>query len=256
MWNPSQRVWNPAVDIAEEEEKEKEKEGKSFDVSEENNQGDRYMFFTEIAQEVAPMIDSLFPVESGVRVIAEPGRYLVAACATLCCSVISVRSNAANPNFVPQRHNESKLLEDMSVSNDQPSWWKMRSTSFSEASDANVFQTIQDELADYQKLYANQQRTQQDVDAYNDQLDLYKEGLETAKDLLGLPDEEQIRKTKYSIEGMNYSLVSQSGNADESDAKRSGFISLAAAGEAAVSGLVVQCVADADGLQDDYGMFH
>ena len=129
----------------------------------------------------------------------------------------------------------------------------------SSVADANVFQTIHDELVDYSKLFANQQRTQQDVDAYNDPLDLYKEGYETAIDLLGLPDKEQVLKTKYTLEGMNFPLVSsqRTTNDIEQDggSKQRGFISLAAAGEAAVSGLVVQCVADSDTLQDAYGRF-
>jgi diaminopimelate decarboxylase len=39
------------------------------------------MFFNEIAEQVAPIIDQVF-VEEGV-LIGEPGRYFVAACATL-----------------------------------------------------------------------------------------------------------------------------------------------------------------------------
>jgi ornithine decarboxylase len=76
-------MWNPAVELDEETEVDKI-EGKPTADDEE----DRFMFFTEIAEQVAPIIDELFPANSGVRVIGEPGRYLVAACATLCCSVV------------------------------------------------------------------------------------------------------------------------------------------------------------------------
>ena len=81
-------MWNPAVDIDEEMEKQKEREGRSpspnnsDDTNSNNNDdnkfvgSDRYMFFTEIAEEIAPMIDALFPEESGVRIIAEPGEFV------------------------------------------------------------------------------------------------------------------------------------------------------------------------------------
>ena len=56
-------------------------------------ESDHFMFFTEIAEAVAPIIDELFPIEDGVRVIGEPGRYFVAAAATLVASVLGTRSN-------------------------------------------------------------------------------------------------------------------------------------------------------------------
>lgn len=78
------------MEIDEEMEKQKALEGRSPSPSSDEGNDDnggmdnddndkfsgsknRYMFFTEIAKEVAPMIDALFPEESGVRIIAEPG---------------------------------------------------------------------------------------------------------------------------------------------------------------------------------------
>ena len=57
-----------------------------------------YMYFNEIAEAVCPMLDELFPPSSGVKIIAEPGRYLVAACATLVASIVSVRNNITDKN--------------------------------------------------------------------------------------------------------------------------------------------------------------
>eukprot|EP00957_Ditylum_brightwellii_P013316 1005009-Ditylum_brightwellii.AAC.1 len=57
------------------------------------------------------MIDRIFPVESGVRVIAEPGRYFAASAATLFTSVIGVRSNAANTAFAPQAVDDEKASQ-------------------------------------------------------------------------------------------------------------------------------------------------
>lgn len=51
------------------------------------------MYFEKIAVSLALMLDEIFPPSSGVKIIAEPGRYFVAACATLVASVISVRVN-------------------------------------------------------------------------------------------------------------------------------------------------------------------
>ena len=47
------------------------------DNKEEEN--DRFMFYTEIADKVRPMVDELFLESSDVRLIAEPGHYFVAS---------------------------------------------------------------------------------------------------------------------------------------------------------------------------------
>jgi hypothetical protein len=50
----------------------------------------------------APIIDKVFPVEEGV-LIGEPGRYFVAACATLCCRSL-VRTNGVGDDFGTRGH--------------------------------------------------------------------------------------------------------------------------------------------------------
>jgi len=47
--------------------------------------------FEEIVAELKPTLDELFPAESGVRIIAEPGRYFVASALTLVVNVIAKR---------------------------------------------------------------------------------------------------------------------------------------------------------------------
>jgi ornithine decarboxylase len=89
LWNPVDR--DPIPSEAEEDNEEEEEE-------EETN----YMFFKDIASNVGQLIDEIFPVSSGVQVIAEPGRYLVAASCTLVCSVTSVRENALDEHFSPE----------------------------------------------------------------------------------------------------------------------------------------------------------
>jgi len=76
-------MWNPAAELDEETDTDKIEGKPTLDGHE-----DRFMFFTEIAEQVAPLVDELFPPSSGVRIIGEPGRYLVAASATICCSIV------------------------------------------------------------------------------------------------------------------------------------------------------------------------
>jgi diaminopimelate decarboxylase len=246
-------MWNPADHIDETD--EDAKIGSSANGSDdEESDDDRFMFFTEIAERIAPFIDKLFPPT--VRVIAEPGRYFVAACATLCCTIIAVRSNAVDNTFVPEPicDDEAAELLDKMTREDETKMIRRRgrSISVSEADDP-ILATIQEELADYSKLFASQQLVQQEVDTYNDALDLYKEDYQTATDLLGPPDEEQMERKVLSAEGLSYSLANMS--MDDGEEEPSGLITLAAAGEAAVNGILIQAVADAAPLQDDYAVY-
>ena len=69
-------------------------------------------------------------------------------------------------------------------------------------------------------------------------------------------DVEQRLKTLYTVEGMSYSLVTDDvvGDGEDAVGEVGGtIVTLAAAGEAAVNGIVLQAVADSAALQDDYG---
>jgi Pyridoxal-dependent decarboxylase, C-terminal sheet domain len=85
----------------------------------------------------------------------------------------------------------------------------------------------------------------QETDAYNDGLDLYEEDFATAADLLGVPDERQMKSIVHSVEGMSKAIAT---------GEIEGIL-LAAAGEAAVNGMVLQAVADSAPLQDDYSYY-
>lgn len=214
------------------------------------------MFFKEIAGQVAPVIDRLFPIESGVRIIGEPGRYFVAACSTLCTSVVALRNNAIDSTFEPEPHKDDELaknMNDMSREDEQELvHHRSRSMSIGMADTDNILSTIQEELVDYSKQYASKLISQQEFDVYNDRLDLFKEGFTSAADLLGPPEDHQLNKVSHSVEGMTYPLCA-SNTEDEQDA--SAFLSLAAAGEAAVNGIMFQAVADSAPLQDDYSYY-
>jgi ornithine decarboxylase len=255
-------MWNPVMLDPEEEELDDKKEGTPGVVEEEEVKADdneaHFMFFTEIALQVGPVIDELFPPESGVRIISEPGRYFVAASSTLFCSVISARSNELDEKFEPEAISDketSMALHEMPREEESQLLMKRarsirgRSLCKDEAND-EVLEAIVDELAEYSQLFARQNLAQQEADVYNDPVDLFKGGWDTASDLLGPPDDDQIKNRHHTVEGMNYPLVAGD---DEED--QGALITLAAAGEAAVNGVVMQAVADSAPLQDDFAYY-
>jgi len=257
-------TWNPAAISTEDEMVEEDSDDEGDDLIEgtemtdtpseadQESEEERFMFFTEIADRVRPMLDEMFPEESGVRLIAEPGRYFVAAYATLVTSVVSCRDHAVDSTFVPESVDDkaaAKQLESLKRNADKTVVAK-RGVMFNE--DGNpMYGHIMEEMADYSKMFAKQQLAQQESDVYNDPLDLYKEGFNTAVDLLGPPEEDQKSKTLHSVEGMNKSLVADA----SSNGANSNFLTFAAAGEAAVNGIVLQAVADSDPLQDNYSYY-
>lgn len=240
-------MWNPA-DLDPEDDVSK-KVGAPVD-SDDEAEGDHFMYFTEIAELVAPMIDHLF--DPSIRIIAEPGRYFVAACATLCCSVIAARTNQVDETFCPEPINDRQAAVFMSKLSreEEGEMVRQRGMSVSDADADNILTSIHEELSDFTKLYATQQLAQQEVDVYNDALDLYEEGFETAGNLLGPPDQHQFHKRVHTVEGMTYSMA----NIDE-ETDPSGLLTLAAAGEAAINGMVLQAVANSAPLQDDFAYY-
>jgi len=251
-------IWNPAVELDDDDDDEDdEDEGKDVNSKDsEDEEPDRFMFFQEIAKQVAPLVDEMFP--SNVRVISEPGRYFVAAAATLCCSVVSARSNAYDASsFEPEAindHEASVQLEDMTRQEEQQLIRK-RAVSIGDTAESDaVLSTIHEELDLYSKLFACQQLTQHEFDVYNDDLDLFKEGFKSAADLLGPPEPNQMHIRRHTVEGMTFPLVEASGSKDEQE-ESCAMLTLAAAGEAAVNGVVMQAVADSAPLQDDFAYY-
>jgi diaminopimelate decarboxylase len=291
--------WNPEV-LDDEEEKKTTSEEASSSTSKEGLEPDEtkqekddvdtpYMFFMEIAEQVAPKIDELFPPSEGVRVIGEPGRYFVAAAATLVTSVVGARSNEMEATdddihgtsnttgddppvsfqaisdrktsfeiFERSREDENAIVRrqrgksfDTTMSNNSAN---NKGTTEEEAA---VWENITEELNHYAQYFTKQNFVTQETDAYNDGLDLYQEDFATAADLLGVPDKTQQQAIVHSVEGMTKAIIAVSGgdNDDDKDNAPCGIISLAAAGEAAVNGMVLQAVADSAPLQDDYAYY-
>mmetsp|Transcript_51180 Transcript_51180/g.75947 ORF Transcript_51180/g.75947 Transcript_51180/m.75947 type:complete len:410 (+) Transcript_51180:79-1308(+) len=96
-------IWNPARAGLDDVEDDESDEG--LDIvkkpEDEESSENHFMYFNDIAAQVSPMLDSLFPKNSGVRIIAEPGRYFVAAAATLVASVIGARDNVTDDTTKP-----------------------------------------------------------------------------------------------------------------------------------------------------------
>ena len=244
-------TWNPAAEIDDYDDSSNEGlETKNQDEETE----EKYMFFQEIATKVAPMIDEMFPVESGVRIIAEPGRYFVAAAATLVASVVASRVNGVDETFKPNPIDDKEAAEniDQMTREDENMVVRQRAMSFTDEN-GDMLETIADELADYSKLYARQHLSLQETDVYNDNIDLYKQGYATSIDLLGPPTEEQKKEVVHTVEGMDVNLVNSC--QVDVDQTSSGMLALAVAGEAAVNGLVLQSVVDSGGVSDDYAYY-
>ncbi|CAB9516488.1 Antizyme inhibitor 1 [Seminavis robusta] len=253
-------TWNPEVlDEHDDDDDDCDKEGLEPQQQQDNDDKNSttenapYMFFNEIAETVAPMIDALFP--SHVRVIAEPGRYFTAAAATLVTSVIGARSNEIDhqqftPEPVPDVQTSHKIFE-RSREDEHALVRRRRNKSVDTADsveDGKVWETLTEELNHYAQVFTMQNLVTQETDAYNDGLDLYHEDFDTAADLLGVPDKIQMRSVVHSVEGMNKAIALDTQGEET-------IISLAAAGEAAVSGMVLQAVADSAPLQDDYAYY-
>lgn len=79
--------------------------------------------FAEIAEKLNEALDKYFPQDSGVRIIAEPGRYFVASAFTLAVNIIAKRTvardvseNHTNTDSVPDGHHQQNV-----GNNDEPS---------------------------------------------------------------------------------------------------------------------------------------
>ncbi|KAL9189890.1 hypothetical protein ACHAXT_009565 [Thalassiosira profunda] len=245
----------------------------------------QYMYFDEIAEAVAPMLDEMFPPSSGVKIIAEPGRYLVAAAATLVASVVSVRNNRTSEDVPVQAISDKAAADNVFLvtraEEDEIVQGHARAL---EQEENPIIETLVEELADYSQRFARANLSQQEVDVY---LDNYhpndtEDGLEKAPEMeAGKHCTEDGVELTHTVEGMQAGIVVGCADMFDDEASAiSGIRSrgmsfdgtkisdpasaigldipcvLAAAGEAAVSGIVRQAIADsAQPLQDDYAYY-
>ena len=276
-------------EVVDDDEEIEAKEGKELldEESLEDEKERQYMYFDEIAEAVAPMLDELFPPSSGVKIIGEPGRYLVAACATLVASVVSIRHNRTSDN-VPIQAISDKTASDnvFLVTRAEEDEIVQGHARALEQEENPIIETLVEELADYSQRFARANLAQQEVDVYMDNVNANdtEEMLAEAPDMeAGKHCTEDGVKLKHTVEGMQAGIVVGCADMFDDDASaisgmRSRFDDdsvggsfggntklpdigfdiciLAAAGEAAVSGIVRQAIADsAQPLQDDFAYY-
>jgi len=275
------------VEVNDEEEdinEDDDLEGIEPEPAEESPQEEKerqYMYFSEIAEAVAPMLDKLFPPSSGVKIIAEPGRYLVAACATLVASVVSVRSNSTSDK-VPIQPISDKTASDnvFMVTRAEEDEIVQGHARQLEQEENPIIETLVEELADYSQRFARANLSQQEVDVYLDNINANatEESMAKAPQMeAGKLCTEDGTKLTHTVEGMQAGIVVGCADMFDDDSSAiSGMRSngslggttklsdigldipcvLAAAGEAAVSGIVRQAIADsAQPLQDDFAYY-
>ena len=276
LWNPADIFGDPTADPAktevitrkytiDEEIDEKSEAPDQPDDDEQDDEDGKLMFFSEIAEAIVPIMDELFPPESNVRIIAEPGCYLVAASSTLCTSIIGVRANATAADMEPV-----KISDEMAAFHVDQVTRAEEDEIVAESSKPEhpVIDSIVDEIADYSKLYARLNLTQQEFDVYAEKAELTSGHVQAGAPLLAPPEdrlpEGELPQQHHTVEGMQMgivanclddglSVISETETSENKELR--GALSLAAAGEAAVSGVVIQAIADSAPYQDDYAYY-
>lgn len=71
-----------------------------------------FFFLNDLSDHLGPLLDKIFPPESGLKLVGQPGRYLVASCTTKFISVYAVRSNTTDMGTRTHR----KPFADLDVS--------------------------------------------------------------------------------------------------------------------------------------------
>jgi len=272
-------------DDEEDDEEIEAKEGKDPN-DEESLEGEKerqYMYFDEIAEAVAPMLDEMFPPSSGIKIIAEPGRYLVAASHTLVASVVSVRNNRTSDDVQMQAISDKAAADNVFlVTRAEEDEIVQGHARVLEQEENPIIENLVGELADYSQRFARSNLAQQEVDVYLDNINAHEtEGVmaEPPEMEAGKPCTEDGVKLEHTVEGMQAGIVVGCADMFDDDASAiSGMRSrgqsfdgskhsklsdigldipcvLAAAGEAAVSGIVRQAVANTQPLQDDFAYY-
>ena len=252
---------------------------------EEGKEEQQCMYFNEIAEAIAPMLDEMFPPESGVTIIAEPGRYLVAACTTLVASVVSVRCNRTSDKVPVQAISDRAAADNVfSVTRAEEDEIVQGQGRALEQEENPIIETLVEELAEYSQRFARANLSQQEVDVYLDNINVNEteDVLADGPDIVAGKACTTGAKLQHTVEGMQAGIVIGCAEMLDDDVSvisgmNSGVISgmkskggasrfsdigmdipcvLAAAGEAAVSGIVRQAIADAaQPVQDDFAYY-
>ena len=156
--------------LSDDEEEDDEIEGNDPKESDDEKEK-QFMYFNEIAAAVAPMLDEMFPASSGVKIIAEPGRYLVAASATLVASVVSVRNNLTDKTVKAEGISDKTAASNVFlVTRDEEDEIVQETAQALKREDNSIMDTLVEELTDYSVRYARANLSQQEVDVYLDNI--------------------------------------------------------------------------------------
>lgn len=275
LWNPADYIDSVVNEEMNEDFEVEKKEGLALDEVSHEDEDKPLNFFDDIAEHVTPKLDEIFPPNEWphLRVIGEPGRYLVAAAFTLVASVTSVRDNAIDFTEKPEPISNIAAAKslDLLTRDEERGIIDLQANP-----EHAVIETIVEELQSYSKLYASQNLVQQEVDCWQDKSDV---GMLEAPDRMEVLNAEKT----HTAEGVTLGLVAECLADDESRSRsrsnsvfrsRSNSVSdgvevklstteefansvltIAAAGEAAVSGVVIQAVADSAPYQDDFAYY-
>ena len=258
----------------EEDATEEKKDESEPDSSDGDSSEHPVLFFNEIAEHVAPVLDDLFPPSSGITLIAEPGRYLVASCATLLVNVTSVRKNTLGANNKVEPYNDREVAEALySLSR------KEEGDIVHAQGDSNnlLFRDMMKEMKHVSQRFARQSLAQQEVDVFTDRLDLSEamnQSIASFDDqdhpistLLPHSEEDAKRRNaEHTAEGISAAIIDEcieeeaeegNGNfeAQRDRAQSSDFQALASAGEAALAGAVLEAVSSVMPGVDDFSYY-
>jgi ornithine decarboxylase len=279
LWNPELRDATTKDDKEDDEEdkhdfKSEKRDGSDDGSTDEESDSRPVLFFNEIAEQVAPILDDLFPADSGIQLISEPGRYLVASCATLLCNVTSVRKNIIDTKkekVIP--YSDQEAAEALAGLTREEEGEIVHGQG---ESDSLLFRDMMKEIKHVSQRYARQSLSQQEVDVYSDRIDLSAAmnlsigsfDDEDAPILLPSTEEEaKKRPTEHTAEGMSTAIIDEcieeeEGNEEdvtfEEKRERSqshDFQALTSAGEAAVAGAVLEAVASIMPGSDDFAYY-
>lgn len=275
LWNPELRDATSKLDLEDDDEdevdfKKDKKDGSDNGSTDGESDAQPVLFFNEIAEQVAPILDDLFPTDSGVQLISEPGRYIVASAATLLCNVTSVRKNIIDTKkekVIPYSDNEAAEAlagltreEEGEIVHGQGDLESM------------LFRDMMKEIKHVSQRYARQSLSQQEVDVYSDRIDISKAinqftSFDEDDNPIILPateEEAKSRPTEHTVEGMSTAIIDECIEDEDEGAtfeeKRDralshDFQALASAGEAAVAGAVLEAVSSVMPGSDDYAYY-
>ena len=248
----SHSLWNPAA-------RDPVKANRGIQEEKKDSQevpDTQFMFFDEIAAHVSPLLDEIFPESSGIRLIAEPGRYLVAASCTLLTNVIAVRSNIVDETQdAVTPISDSKVAAALDTMTREQEDVIVRDQGM--VLEEGLARDVVDEMTEYARLFARQNLSQQEIETYTHERDFSQSAPE---ELLAPPEEWLPAGVKaarfHTAEGVASGIVADCLSDFCEDVKDStALMALAAAGEAAVAGVVLQSVADSVPIQDDFSYY-